>query len=217
MYESNDKILLVEGPDDTHVITNLWMTFEDKKEFKLCDIKYKDENGCYGVEGVIKKLGSILKTSDNLPKIIGIVIDANNSLNARWQQIRNRLVKQGYQVPESPDTNGTIIENSDKPKVGIWLMPNNHNSGMLEHFLSEMIEEEALNIAKNCVNIAKDSRITKFKENDEQKAIVHTYLAWMDEPGRPYGIAIKDKNKLNHETAAQFINWLNALFIEEKQ
>jgi hypothetical protein len=52
-----------------------------------------------------------------------------------------------------------------------------------------------------------------FKAVDRSKAIIHTYLAWQDEPGRPMGPAIT-KQALQPDTniARSFTSWLIQLF-----
>ena len=55
-----------------------------------------------------------------------------------------------------------------------------------------------------------------FKEIDLEKAIIHTYLAWQDEPGYPLGKAITAQS-LRPETpiAREFTNWLTRLFVTD--
>lgn len=49
---------------------------------------------------------------------------------------------------------------------------------------------------------------------DFSKAVIHTYLAWQDEPDRPLGQAIT-KQALRPQTdiAVRFTDWLKALFV----
>src|SRR5437588_12534340 len=94
-------------------------------------------------------------------------------------------------LPTDPQPNGTIIEEEDKPIVGIWIMPDNQLSGMLEHFIGFLVPaNDALwTIAENVVEevLRNDCR---FPVQHKVKALIHTWLSWQEEPGKPLGQAI---------------------------
>jgi AAA15 family ATPase/GTPase len=53
-------------------------------------------------------------------------------------------------------------------------------------------------------------------EVDRSKAIIHTYLAWQKEPGRPMGQSITAKVlDPNLEIALSFITWIRTLFVSD--
>jgi hypothetical protein len=55
--------------------------------------------------------------------------------------------------------------------------------------------------------------ITTFKQVHLSKAIIHTYLAWCDEPGYPLGKAITARSLPPDKAIAnQFTDWLIRLF-----
>ncbi|BAC91019.1 gsl3078 [Gloeobacter violaceus PCC 7421] len=56
-------------------------------------------------------------------------------------------------------------------------------------------------------------QIATFKEVHRSKAVIHTYLAWCDEPGYPLGKAITSQS-LQPQTsiARKFTDWLVRLF-----
>jgi len=58
-----------------------------------------------------------------------------------------------------------------------------------------------------------ESHAPHFKEAHLSKAELYTYLAWQDEPGKPFGIAIT-AHALQPETkiAHLFTDWLHRLF-----
>ena len=71
---------------------------------------------------------------------IGVIVDADADIAARWSQLRAKLQSCGYEgVPDRPDVQGTIIEQIDKPRFGVWLMPDNSTDGMLEHFVEKLV------------------------------------------------------------------------------
>jgi hypothetical protein len=92
-------------------------------------------------------------------------------------------------------------------------MPNNRDLGMLEDFCAELAEPTALAFAKVCVENAEAQNVTTFNAVHRSKAIIHTYLAWQDEPGRPMGQAITAQAlRPQTEIAVKFTNWLKRLF-----
>jgi len=118
-------------------------------------------------------------------------------------------------LPTQPDKQGTIHPNVSKyPCVGIWLMPNNQDTGMLEDFLKKLALPDTLATAQSCVKCAHRRKVTHFKEVHLSKAEIYTYLAWQDEPGKPFGIAITAHTlQPDTEIASIFIEWLKRLFV----
>ena len=53
----------------------------------------------------------------------------------------------------------------------------------------------------------------RFAEVHRSKALMHTWLAWQDDPGTPIGLAIT-KRYFDPETphATAFVEWLSRLF-----
>ena len=77
----------------------------------------------------------------------------------------------------------------------------------------EMAEEEPLAFAQACALEAREKGLAHYGECHESKAVLHTYLAWQDEPGKPVGQSITAEVLKPHtETAAQFAKWLTNLF-----
>ena len=183
---ANGKILLVEGTDDKHVLKH------------ICgnrDISHLDEvKSCGNDIKLIENLEVRLKVSEE-GDVIGVVIDADTDISARWQSIRDRITDFGYQnVPDQPDPGGTILdppEGTLLPRLGVWIMPNNQTSGILEDFLRFLVPQPNLlfdHVRASVSTIPEGER--RFKQLYEPKAIIHTWLAWQEEPGRPFGTAI---------------------------
>ncbi|MCP4221302.1 MAG: hypothetical protein GY765_42140, partial [bacterium] len=100
-----------------------------------------------------------------------------------------------------------------KPLLGIWIMPDNRNPGMLEDFVMEMVDKKALQAAADCVAKAKEKGFTAYKSPHHSKAVIHTWLSWQDEAGRPMGQAITGQVlKPETKSAKLFIDWLIKLF-----
>jgi hypothetical protein len=204
------RILLVEGDNDGHVILALRDYYQIPKEsFGL--------SACGSDKEVIKRLNGLLNTERK--ETIGVVLDADNpNLAGKWQQFRATLEKKvGISLTDNElHKDGTIIPAvNDHPKIGLWLMPNNQLDGMLEDFCMSLAKSKMIDFAQNCVLEAQKQGHTSFKPNHHSKAVVHTYLAWQDEPGRPLGQAITAKVlNPNQPLAKTFADWLKRLFVD---
>lgn len=207
------RILLVEGKDDEHVLKHLcWK----------CNLPHLDE---------IKPLESVEKLLDHIPvrlraeigsdAIVGIIIDADTDLAARWQSLRNRLAQLEYtNLPNAPLAVGTILDppsGSLLPRVGLWIMPSNQTTGNLEDFLKFLVPENSelfRHVESSIETIPSDQK--RFEAKDDLKAMIYTWLAWQKAPGKPLGTAIT-AGFLDHTApeADVLISWLTRLFFPE--
>ena len=182
---AGQKVILVEGRDDKFVLENI-----------CCNrgIPLPDEVIQLGGDNpLLEHIPVRLRASQEEGDVVGVVIDADTDLDARWQSIRDALIGVGYRhVPAQPDPSGTILEppgGSVLPRVGVWIMPDNQGTGNLETFLRFLIPQPSalFDHVKASVDSIPEQR---FIQNDKLKAIIHTWLAWQEEPGKPYGTAI---------------------------
>ena len=133
LSEPTDRLLLVEGPDDQHVVRHLW----ERRYRRGVSFQFAPRGGVDGVTESIRDEARVLGR-----QALGILVDANNDPTTRWQSIFDRLASVGIQAPATPDANGTIIAaTDDTPRIGIWLMPDNQSLGELEDFVAEMIPD----------------------------------------------------------------------------
>jgi hypothetical protein len=198
------KYLLVEGPDDYNVFHHLFNHYQLHKRPTIIDKK--------GIQNLLSTLDEELNRS-GLERL-AIVVDADTGLPARWQSLRDKLMRSGYTVPDAPESGGTIIEQAELPIVGIWLMPDNTIRGMLEDFMSLLIPAGDIlwPIAQDIVLevVAKERR---FPQTQEMKANMHTWLAWQEEPGKPMGQAITKRYlDANAPQAQKLVKWIRKLF-----
>jgi hypothetical protein len=202
-----DRLLLVvEGPDDKHV---MWAILKHHAFSPVFAIK--DEGG---YEALRDRIGVRLKPGTDLERF-GIVVDADTEIQPRWESIKGALVKAGYQgVPDLPDSKGTIVEDEILPRVGVWIMPDNTVPGMLEDYMTFLIHEndgllEHARKSMNEIPLA-DKR---FSEIHQSKALIHTWLAWQETPGIPLGQAITRRFfDADRPAVVDFLNWLTRLF-----
>lgn len=205
------KKLLVEGKNDQHVIWALCNQYQLPKTFS---VEVAEEDGTASIETLLAGLPARLD-EQNL-QTLGIVVDADSDLAARWQAIRDKLMKSRYEnIPQMPPAEGWVYAVPDLTKVGVWLMPNNQLSEMLENFVAQLIpfddvlhpKAEAVlqEIEHECLNC--------YASIHRPKALIHTWLAWQKTPGMPMGQAITAQ-VLSHDSplALTFVEWLQRLF-----
>jgi hypothetical protein len=222
--------LLVEGDNDIHVITNLLMSMKHKPFKGYADkAMYKNEFvvNAGGKEKAKELIPSILDIPDL--EHLGIILDADESAENTWISIRNILKINGFAESELPlklPPNGILIQQKGKPLVGIWIMPDNlmplekGELAYLEHFYEQIIQPEDKFLTKAGLiieEIALDKECN-FALKDKQKAKIHTWLAWQNEPGNSMGIALKKKSAFDLKSKAvlNFIAWLDCVFEFEK-
>src|SRR5258708_32556730 len=144
--DKDQNYLLVEGKNDLHVIYSLLKHHHVPKLFEPRAIDGISKLSEAFEDGV----GRLLEAFEvELIRIeegrLGIIVDADNDLSARWQQLRGILEKSGYSsIPSKPKSGGTILEEDGRPIVGIWLMPDNKIPGMLEDFVSFLLPHDDL-------------------------------------------------------------------------
>lgn len=214
------SLLLVEGSEDLHVFVhllkhhNIVLKSPETADDESDAVTIKDKGG---IEPLLEDISVRLKGggSGGLQKL-GIVVDADLDIAGRWKELRDRLIRVGYAeevVPTAPNLDGTIINQEGKPTVGIWLMPNNDLSGTLEDFIGFLVmsKDNLWTEAKICVDRIPETQ-RPFKHLI-QKAYVHTWLAWQEEPGTPMGQAIT-KRYLDADAphAQQLVAWVRQLF-----
>lgn len=208
MPAKHENVLLVEGAEDREVI------------YQLCNHYKIDNTALFSVEPKegYERLRDDLAVRSKVPglKTLGAVIDADTDVEQRWQSVRVALAKSGYtSLPEFPRESGTIIPASERlPRLGLWLMPDNRLSGMLEDFLQRLVHEREplLPRAQAAVEALPEAE-RRFQPVHHSKAIIHTWLAWQEIPGTPLGLAVKRRYlDGDHELAQRFVRWLRELF-----
>ena len=180
---ATEALLLVEGKDDRCVVDAITKNSPIHATFEI--------RGDGGISWILETLPVQVKGSEL--NRLGVIVDADTNLERRWQAITDILKKEGYTFPCAPSPDGTILDapSSRRPKVGIWIMPDNQLPGILEDFARLLVPDgdALLPYAQECVgNIPAGHR--RFPPQHRSKAEIHSWLAWQAEPGRPLGTAI---------------------------
>lgn len=197
--------LLVEGSDDVHVVLALCRKHNVPLTFEVVDN--------HGVTNLLKSIGVWLKTAPL--ERLGMILDADEDIEKRWLEVKERLVRAGYDVPDEPLRGGVVLRQPDLPVIGIWLMPDNSSSGMLEDFLKFLIPKGDLLLpeAEDTLDRLEMEQINGYKRVHRAKSLLHTWLAWQDSPGLPIGIAISHSYlDTNSKLGSQFVKWLREIY-----
>lgn len=203
--------LLVEGNDDLHVVAHLRDRYGVTDNFEIID--------CKGVNNMADYLIGLVKRQRPTIETIGLIVDADLNLTARWESLTYVLKSVGYEMANGLDPEGTILYGIGRnPNVGIWVMPDNRQApGMLEHFVATLIPvgDELRLIAERTIELIQTQQKHHYTIEHQPKALIHTWLAWQKDPGTPMGLAIT-KTYLHQESelCKLFLNWLRKLFTE---
>ena len=194
-------MLLVEGLDDKNVVWHLCRRAGIENRFHI-----KSKNG---KDSLLKAIRNEASVSGR--EALGILLDADNDVQSRWNEVTQKLSQADVTTPDEPDPSGTIIPN--RPRIGIWLMPDNVSAGQVEDFFAGMIASDDPVWPRSEAYIdGIPIHDRKFASGKTLRAKVHSWLATRARPGL-MGAAIGD-GYLNPDApgAGLFVAWLNRLF-----
>jgi hypothetical protein len=204
--------LHVEGKDDFHAIIHLL-----KLHGFAVDLRPRPANCPEVIEaGDVDKLleGMEVAVKAATGTAVGFVLDADESAASRWQSVIERLGRVGVAVPPEPVSGGFIGESTKYlARVGVWLMPDNRSGGILEDFLRALVDEgdRLLDHARSATQKACEIGAA-FRGVDTFKAVLHTWLAWQQTPGLPFGTAIHARYfKHDGPAALGFVKWVRVV------
>lgn len=201
--ESPSHVLLVEGQDDEHVVRHIRERHSSLPSFAILP---KDN-----VEQLLESIE--VETMVSGRQVLGILVDANTDVSARWNAVTHRLRNANLDadLPATPNSEGIIIDGV--PRIGIWLMPDNKSEGELEDFVAQMIpaDDPVWPLAQRYIECI-PACDRKFTEKKIARAKVHAWLAARKEP-RKMGVAIRAHDlEINGVICCKFIEWLSKLF-----
>ena len=195
------RVLLVEGPDDKHVAQHVW-----HHHAAVLPVHTVVSDG-------VDKLLDAIDTEIQAPclQAMGILVDANDDVSARWDAVKGRLALAKVDLPHSPDPSGTIIDS--RPRVGVWLMPDNCSPGELEGFVAKMIpaSDAVWPLSQDYIE-GIPCAARKFSKKKKSRAQVYAWLAAREDP-RQMGTAIRARDlKVDGALCQAFVAWLTRLF-----
>lgn len=146
---------------------------------------------------------------------IGLVFDADESEDRRWETVARHCRSFAPDLPDAPQPGGWITEATTAgPRFGIWMMPDNRSRGYLETFLEVLVPDEPLwRYADEVVSeaLVRGARFDAKRRRD--KARIHSWLAWQQEPGKQLHEAVAHRTlQPTSSNAAPFVEWFRRLF-----
>lgn len=206
-----DNLLLVEGKDDQRVVPELverggvpWGPRGDEI------VRIHEIDGYPNLAG---QFPSQLKNAGLLR--VGVLVDANADPMARWRSLAATVAPE-CALPSTPPAAGYIAPQTRSGKrLGIWMMPDNASRGMMETFLLALRVDDNVALrehAEGAVDTARSLGAT-YASLHRDKALIHTWLAWRDPPGRQLHDAVKQAMlDPSLPYAAPFIAWFKDLY-----
>lgn len=145
---------------------------------------------------------------------LGILLDANgDGPVVRWSRMRG-LLSPFATLPESPPKGGAIVAGHGI-RFGLWIMPDNASTGMLETFVAQMLrpqDEPLWDHAKASARLAAGLG-ARYRDAHADKAFLHTFLAWQDPPGPQVHQAMgRNTFDATRGQGQAFIKWCKELF-----
>jgi hypothetical protein len=199
-------ITVLEGMAEYYLLS----TLKEKLGLRNLEIKRPEVNSKLGSGTLYARIEAALNTSE--AEAVLIVCDAESEMADRvWSRIRAKL-----SLPEkSPlPTNGYIGRAGNGRQVGVWIMPNNRDAGMIEDLYLRAIpaDDRELQLASDFVHGLERPKFAKedpdAKRRAYSKATLTVWLGIQPEPAMP-GEALR-RGYIRHDAQAlaPLCDWL---------
>ena len=171
-----------------------------------------------GDSGVLNGLRNELSPPTS-SQIVGVVIDADDNIIDRWKEIREEVERAtAISLRDKPTRGGTIIDAEsssrvDVSRVGVWIMPDNENSGELEDFTQQMLpaDDAVWPLSQEYINGIPDEH-RKFAVHKATKAQFYAWLAARRQPGLMGASIGAEDLEIDGALCQRFGAWLEELF-----
>jgi len=130
------KVIAVEGTDEVYFLDALL------RNLKITDVEVRDVGGKDQFKNKLPALVRMSGFSD--VGFLAIIRDAEDDAGAAFDSVRKVLLDQQL---EPPDRMNRFSDGN--PRIGIFIMPGNSDTGMLEDLCLKTVEEDP---AMECVN-----------------------------------------------------------------
>jgi hypothetical protein len=165
----------------------------------------------FGKDSLLDRLQVVLDEPGQA--VVIVVCDAEGEKAAgTWGDVRIQLAERGYDdVPEEMAADGVIVSKRGGKRVGVWIMPNNADEGMIEDFFWNAIPdtEPEKDLAREFVERIPEPR--KFKKK-VSKAKLYAWLAVQKDPSaHPWQAFGYKWIKEDLGDVPAFLNWLERL------
>ena len=177
---SKKKVLVVEGQDERNFFEALL------EHMGITDYEIHSVDGKDKFKNVLPALVRTTGFSD--VEVLAVIRDADEDADAAFKSIKNILKKEGLKPPTRMNK---FSRTTDKPIVGIFIMPGNSDTGMLEDLCLRTVETHPAMI---CVNSFVDCVLKlNAPPRNLSKAKAQVFLAAMPEIVNSVGIGAKKR------------------------
>ena len=177
-----EKLLLVEGKDEEFFFEKL-LQKHNIQEIQVIAVYGKQRFRKYFPE--LKKISGFNKKVSSL----AVIHDADKDAYGSFQSICSTLKRNGFtKLPKEPGSFALSDPKSSGPKIGVFIIPNNKDAGMLESLCLSTVESEEI---KECIDSFMEcmkSRCGKEPKNPA-KARCKAFLSAGGEDASNLGIA----------------------------
>ena len=199
--------LYVEGSDDKHAIHHLMLRHGFSEE------RLPEFTNTGGARPMLSAMTDAIRAATG--GTLGFILDANSDVTRRWQAVCSRLHAAEVDAPNAIPAGGFVGDSTGYgARVGVWLMPDNLRPGALEGFLWDLVPDvdPLMPHAEESTRTAKGLG-ARFRDVDSSKAVLRAWLAWQEEPGLPYGTAIR-AGFIGSEgdAVSRFVRWFGRVF-----
>lgn len=223
-----NKVLLVEGNADRDFFKKICEPLSFHPDIHVASPNDFDSKSRNGKQSVLARMEILLKefagSETGSQKRLAIIVDADykteNGLGFEGtvKQFSEKLSEHEF-ILDSENSNGFIFKHADGlSDIGLWVMPNNDNEGMLEDWIKECIHPNEQPIFTHAKSVVDSLEYPKFKPIHKSKAEVATWLAWQEKPGHGlYWTAHSNNNLLdaNSRLYQKLVIWLNRIYVQE--
>ena len=167
------KVLAVEGKDEVNFF-NALLEYVGITNFEVYEVGGKQQ--------FRDKLPALVRMSGfSDVEVLAIIRDADNNAEAAFQSIKDILKKEKLKAPNQ------VNQFSDgSPKIGIFIMPGNSDTGMLEDLCLKTVEHHAsMHCVEPFINCISE---LETPPNNIAKAKAQAFLATMPELVKSVGI-----------------------------
>ena len=203
-FGSGSRVLLVEGADDRWVIERLLERSGRTRSFDISQVN--------GIDRLLNRIRLEVRIPHR--EVLGVVVDANSDIEARWNAVKSQFDRVGIELPSERHNRGVIVPS--EPRVGVWLMPDNVSNGQLEDFVQSMIpyDDQVWPLADSFVDSI-PLELREFSPSKIIRAKLYAWLATRKDPG-PMSRAIQARYlDIHTEMAQSFLSFLTELFDEQ--
>jgi len=205
----SSNFLVSGGTAEWHLIVHLFPALKPK-------LKYPEGNAIAALsdDTVRERLSFAIKSKIER---ICVLFDAEQREAQRsWRSVREVLAEDGYaQLPEEMPKSGVICEAEGRPRVGVWIMPDNLSRGMIEDFYLQSIprdDRERIRSEQFIQSIPSSERLFGAKIS---KAVYGVWLSIQKEPTSPAQAITRNLVSRESGQLPLFVSWLQRLFAEE--